>query len=164
MSDQKTVRQPPAGYKRLTALGDAPWFLNQAGNTADGKLIGRYVMKTDPPRAYYQLELKDECTVRVGKGQDVKIVQAAKGDIINIGESYKLAILKDKVVPECNAGAEYNVYVQSVKKIPVGTSGRSMWDMEVGAQCIKPPTQPVRPLSPDEANIPADEGESDAPF
>jgi hypothetical protein len=39
-----------------------------------------------------------------------------------------------------------------------------MWDMEVGAQCIKPPTQPVRPLSPDEANIPADEGESDAPF
>lgn len=163
MPDQK-LKQPPAGYKRLTAFADAPWFLNQAGNTANGKLLGRYIMKTDPPRAYYQIEIFDECTVRVGKGQDAKIIQAVKGDIVNVGESYQVAALKDKVVPEFNAGGEFNLFVQSVKKVSVGTSGRSMWAMEIGHQCTKAPTQPVRPLSADEANVPVPEGESDAPF
>jgi hypothetical protein len=163
MSDQK-LKQLPAGYKRLTAFADAPWFLNQAGNTANGKLLGRYIMKIDPPRAYYQVELFEPCTVRVGKGQDAKIVEAAKGDIINIGECYQIADLKDKVMPEFNAGGEFNIFVQSVKKIPVGSVGHTMWAMEMGNQCTKAPTQPVRPLSPDEANVPIPEGESDAPF
>lgn len=166
MSDEKTtLRQPPTGFKRLAPLSDAPWFQPQAGNTCVGKYLGRFVMNTDPPRAYHQVELSEPCQVRVGKKDEAKIVEAKKGDIINVGESYKIAILKENVTPECLAGAEYQVFIQTVKKIQV-RGGRTMWDIDVQANCIKPATRPVRDLPPDKA-VPtsdAEEGESDTPF
>jgi hypothetical protein len=164
MSDEKqALRQPPAGFKRVAAVSNAPWFHFQEGNTLVGNYNGRYLLNTDPPRAYHQLELIEPCIVRAGKGTDAKIVEAKKGDIINLDEHYKIMPLKTIVTPECLAGAEYQVFAQVGKKI--GTKGtNSMWDVDIHLKCIKGPTRQVRQLAPDNAVPSDDEGESNVPF
>jgi hypothetical protein len=154
---------PPAGFRRRSAVSDAPWFTNKEGNIAHGKLIGRYIMQgVEPPRPYYQVELYSSATVTVGRGDDAEEREASAGEVINVGESYKLKCLIDVEIPEILAGADYDVWIEVDKKIKVG-QGRTMWMIDVQSKRTKSPTGEVRPL-PKEA-LGGEEGEaSDSPF
>jgi hypothetical protein len=138
------VRKPPAGYRRTTAVDDAPWVQAQVGNVLNGRLIDRFVMNTSPKRAYYQVELFEPCAVRVGRGDDAEVVQAEKGDVVNLGETFRMTAIKDRIIPEVRAGAVYDLWI--------------LWQ-------VKPPSAPIQPLPPDETS-PAEEGAEgeEAPF
>ena len=153
----------PSGYRRRSAVTDAPWFTNKVGNVAHGKLCGRFMMTgVEPPRAYYQVELLAPCTVTVGRGDDAEEQQAAAGDVINVGENFKIKVLRDIEIPELNAGAEYNVWIDIQKKIKL-KGGKTMWVIDVASKRTKGPTGEVRPLAPDTAGDGAGE-EGSTPF
>ena len=154
----------PKGYRRRSAVTDAPWFTNKVGNVAHGKLLGRYIMTgVEPPRAYYQVELVAPCTVTVGRGDDAEEEEAAAGDVVNVGENFKLKCLKEVEVPELLAGAEYNVWIDIQKKIKL-KGGKTMWVIDVASRRLKGPTGDVRPLPPDATTSTGGEAESEAPF
>lgn len=165
VSDETETQEkkgPPVGFRRRSAVTDAPWFHNAEGNTCYGKLLGRYIMQVDPPRPYYQVELYQGATVTVGRGEEAEQVEAKAGDIVNVGESYKLECLKEVEIPELLAGAEYDVWIEVGKKIKVG-QGRTMWVIDVQTKRTKAPTGQVRPLPRDAAG--AGEGQDgDSPF
>jgi hypothetical protein len=151
---------PPAGFRRRSAVTDAPWFHQAEGNVCYGKLLGRYIMQVDPPRPYFQVELYQPSTVTVGRGDDAEQVEAKAGDVVNVGESYKLQCLKEVEIPEILAGGEYDVWVEVQKKIKVG-QGRTMWVIDVQTKRTKAPTGEVRPLPPETSS---GDGDSDSPF
>jgi len=154
----------PSGYRRRSAVTDAPWFTNKVGNIANGKLLGRYVMTAqEPPRAYYQVELLAPCTVTVGRGDEAEEVEAKMGDVVNVGENFKLQCLKEVEVPELLAGAEYNVWIEVQKKIKLKSGGKTMWVIDVASKRLKAPTGEVRPLPPDVSTAGAG-GEGATPF
>lgn len=153
----------PAGFRRRGAVAEAPWFKSKDGNVCFGKLLGRYIMNgVEPPRPYYQVELKKSAIVTVGKGDEAEEVTAAAGDVVNVGESFKLTCLKDVEVPELLAGAEYDVWIHTQKKIKIG-GGRTMWVIDVETKRLKAPTGEVRPLPPDAGGTATAE-EGDSPF
>lgn len=156
-------RRAPKGFRRRSAVSEAPWFHAQKGNVCHGKLLGRYIMQTDPPRPYYQVQLYSPCTVTVGKGDDAEQVEAKVGDVVNVGESFKLTVLKDVEIPEILAGGEYDVWFDVESKIKI-SGGRTMWNIDVQTKRTKAPTSEVRPLPTDSSSASDDESQGDSPF
>ncbi len=142
----------PAGFRRVNSVTDAPWVKGQEDNVVFGKLINRYGMQgqTLPGSSnhYYQIELLEPCLVTKGKGDDAEVVEAAAGDIVNLGENKQIASLKDVVIPEINAGAEYQVWLKFKNKIKI-SGGRTMWNIEVHSKSLRAPTRAVVPLPPE---------------
>jgi hypothetical protein len=151
----------PAGFRRRNAVTDAPWVHGEKGNVCQGNLLGRYQMQgnVQGSRYYYQVELVKDCKVRMGRGDDAEIVMAKKGDVVNLGESYKIACLKEVEIPELLAQAEYQVWVHFKDKIKI-SGGRSLWNTEVTSRRTKAPIGEVRALPADDAS----EGEADSAF
>jgi hypothetical protein len=156
--EEKAAPQSPGGFHRVSAVDDAPWFEYQEGNLCHGHVEGRFVMKTDPPRAYYQVALKAPCKVRVGKGDEAKIVDAKAGDIINLGETYRTEILRDKVAAPMEAGGDYDVWALVGKKRKL-QGGKSMWTADVQVKENKAPTRKVEPIK-DATTV----GDEETPF
>ena len=154
MTSQETKeRRAPNGFRRRGAVAEAPWFHNEAGNVCHGKLLGRDVMNgVEPPRPYYQVEVMEPCTVTVGKGDEAEQVTSEVGDVVNVGETFKLECLKELEIPEILAGGAYDVWVNVEKKIRI-SGGRTMWVIDVQTKRTKNPTGEVRAL-------PADSGKS----
>lgn len=162
--DESMSNGLPAGFRRRNAVTDAPWFTAKEGNVAFGKLLGRYVMQNvDPARAYYQVELYKACTVTVGRGNEAEEKEAAKGEVVNVGETFRLQCLKEIEIPEIMAGGDYDVFIEVEKKIKL-SGGKTMWVIEVGSKCTKRPTGEVRPLPKDESVLEGAEGEAGSPF
>jgi len=158
----------PAGYRRVVSISDAPWFHLEEGNVMRGKVNNRFIMNTEPKRAYYQVELlglregAGPTKVRQGRGDDAEVVEAASGDVINLGESYKAQVLKDQVIPGILAGGEYEIYVVVGAKVKA-KGGRTLWDLDIGVKETKAPTRPLQALPADEAGA-GDEGGEEAAF
>ncbi len=149
---------PPSGFRRQSSVSDAPWVEQKEGNVCFGKLINRYPMNNqDPPRYYYQVELKTPCLVRIGRGDDAEVKEAKVGEVVNLNENYKSSCLRDQVIPEIIAGAEYEVWAKFESKISL-QGGRTMWNIDVHTKQLKPPTSAIRPLTDEGA--PAE----DSPF
>lgn len=153
----------PAGFRRVNSVTDAPWVKGVEGNVVHGKLINRYMMQGQvldgSSGAYYQIELLKPCKVTKGKGDDAEVIEAAAGDVVNLGETKQIASLKDIVVPEVNAGAEYELWINFKNKIKI-SGGRTMWNTEVHSKRLKAPTGEVRPLAKETHT----EGGEDSPF
>lgn len=148
----------PRGFRRRSAVSEAPWFKMKVNNICHGKLLGRYSMTgMEPIRHYYQVELYKACTVTVGRGEEAEDIEAQPGDVINIGETFKLTCYRDIEVPEILAGADYDVWVHVQKKIKV-SGGRTMWVIDPQSKRTKAPTGEVRPLPREEGAV------EDAPF
>lgn len=145
---QSDEMQMPAEFQRRTSVDDAPWFHLAKGNVCYGRLIDRFVMKTTPVRAYYQVELKKPAQVRIGSGEEAEVVEAKAGQIVNLNESVKIKFLAEKEIPEIRAGAAYDVFIKVGDKRKIG-SGRTMWEIDGGSHMVRPPTGDVRPLLPD---------------
>lgn len=137
---------PPAGFRRQSSVSDAPWVSLEAGNVCYGKLINRYPMNgQDPPRHYYQVELKAPCKVRQGRGDDAEVVEAKAGDVVNLNENHKTMCLCDVVIPEIVAGAEFEIWAKIENKISLKGS-RTMWNIDVQTKQLRAPTAPIRVL------------------
>ncbi len=161
VAEEKEIA-PPSGFRRRGAVAEAPWFKSKDGNVCFGILLGRYIMQgVEPPRPYYQVELIRPTLVTVGKGDDAEEVTAEAGDVVNVGETFKLECLKDVEIPEIMAGAEYQVWIHTKKKIKI-SGARTMWVIDVNTKMTKKPTSEVRPLPPD-SGARAEEG-SEQPF
>ncbi len=145
-----TTIAPPAGFRRRAAVTNAPWVKSMEGNVCVGRLIGRYAMQGNVQGSthYYQVELSGPCKVTVGRGDDAEVQDAKKGDVVNLGESYKIACLKEVEIPEILAQAEYDVWVHFQEKIKI-TGGRTMWVIDVQSKQVKRPTGEVHALAPD---------------
>lgn len=145
-------KSAPAGFRRVNSVTDAPWVKGQEGNVVFGKLINRYGMQGQqlPGSSghYYQVELLEPCAVTKGKGDDAEVVEAAAGDIVNLGENKQIASLKDVVIPEINAGADYQVFIKFKNKIKI-SGGRTMWNIEVHSKSLRGPSRQVTPLPPE---------------
>lgn len=139
------IPEAPSGFRQRSAVTDAPWFTLEVGNVCHGKLIGRYEMQMDPPRAYYQVELYRPCIVTVGRGDDAEQTEAKKGTVINVGETFKLESLKEIEIPELLAGGEYDVWIPVEKKLKL-QGGKTMWVINLKTKRTKAPTTQVRPL------------------
>jgi len=141
---------PPAGFRRRAAVTNAPWVKSLEGNVCVGRLIGRYAMQGNVQGSthYYQVELTKPCKVTVGRGEDAEVQDAKAGDVVNLGESYKIACLKEVEIPEILAQAEYDVWVHFQEKIKI-TGGRTMWVIDVQSRRTKAPSGEVRALAPD---------------
>lgn len=150
-SEEVKAPKPPAGFRRRVEASSASWFTNKAGNVCYGKLLGRYIMQVDPPRPYYQVELYQDSTVTTGKGEDAEEIVAKAGEIVNVGESFKIQCLKDVEIPAILAGAEYDVWIEIEKKIKIG-GGHEMWVTDVQSKCKKNPTSQPRPLTDSHAS------------
>ena len=152
---------PPAGFRRRAAVTNAPWVKAVEGNVCMGRLIGRYAMQGNVQGSthYYQVELSQPCKVTVGRGDEAEVQDAKKGDVVNLGETYKIVCLKDIEIPEILAQAEYDVWVHYQEKIKI-TGGRTMWVIDVQSKRLKAPSGDVRPLPADETN----EGEEQNAF
>lgn len=146
--------QAPGGFRRVVAVDDAPWFEFKEGNICHGHVEDRFVMKMDPPRAYYQVTLKRESLVRVGKGDDAKTVTAKVGDVINVGETFRLEALRESVAAPHKAGGDYDIWVKVGKKRKLD-GGKTMWTADVQVKENKPPTRKVEPLN--DATVAVDE-------
>lgn len=158
-TSQASVMAMPEGFRRRTSVSDAPWFHMETGNVLNGRLLGRFVMNTEPVRAYYQVELAKACKVRVGQGDDAEVVEAAVGSVVNLSEMAKLKYLKDKEIPEILAGAEYDIWAGVGDKIKL-KAGRTMWSVDSGTRQIKAAKGEVRPLPPDVSQVfEAEEGD-----
>jgi hypothetical protein len=154
------MEDAPAGFRQATSESNAPWVAGDKGNVCFGKVLGRYPMNVQPPRWYYQIELLAPCKVRVGKGEDAEITDAAVGDIVNLNENYRVGVLKEIVIPEVLAGAEWRVWVKFRDKQKIG-GGKTMWDIVIKTNQDKPPTSPVRALPSD---VQGEGGTEEAPF
>jgi hypothetical protein len=143
----ETPIKPPVGFRRRAAVSEAPWYKNKEGNVAYGKILGRYAMQQEPVRYYVQIELYKESIVTVGRGDDAEEAVAKTGDVVNIGETFKMECLRDVEIPEILAGAEYDLWVHTEKKIKLKTGGKTMWIMDVQTKQRKAPTSEVRPLT-----------------
>lgn len=151
---------PPSGFKRRSAVTDAPWVETAKGNVCQGRLLNRYVMNnSDPVRYYYQVELSHPCQVRIGRGEDAEVQTAQAGEIVNLNENHKTSCLKEVEVPEIIAGGVYDVWVKFEDKIKIG-GGKTMWNIDVQSKQLKAPTSQVRPLLDDGG----DGGADDTPF
>jgi len=155
---EQRLEDAPEGFVSDSAVQDAPWFNLEEGAVLYGNLLGCYTMKTEPPRDYYQVELYQATTVRSGRGEDVEMVEAEKGDIVNVGMAYQLQAWKTKIVPLVEAGAQVEVFAKVGKKIKQ-KSGRTLWTFDVvKSRVVKAPTGPViRPSVEDDSA-------QDAPF
>jgi len=154
---------PPAGYRRRSSVSDASWVAQQQGNICNGKILGRHAMQQTPVRYYYQIELLKPCKVRVGRGEDAEIEEVPAGEVVNLNETYQIAVLKEIEIPEILAGAEYNVWAEFKNKIKVANGTRTMWNVDVSSVQVKPPTREVRPLPKDD-DAEGEEGAAAAPF
>lgn len=151
---------PPAGYRRVSSVQDAPFVTSKVDNVVSGTLINRYEMQGNQQgnRHYYQIELDRDCTVTVGKGDDAEEKVVAKGEIVNLGENMQIGkSLKPVIIPEINAGASYNVHVHFKKKIKIA-GAKTLWIIEVFAKRLKGPNGVVTPLPKDEGDEAGDEG------
>jgi hypothetical protein len=150
--ESASEKNAPSGFRRVNSVTDAPWVKGQEGNVVFGKLINRYGMQGQAlpgsSNHYYQIELLEACAVTKGKGDDAEVVEAAVGDIVNLGENKQIASLKDVVVPEINAGAEYQVWIKFKNKIKI-SGGRTMWNIEVLSKSLRGPSRAVIALPPE---------------
>jgi len=145
----------PSGFRRLSAVQDAPWVHFQEGNVVHGDLLGRYIMQTDPPRPYYQVELIAPCTVRIGKGDEAEISQAPKGSVVNLGETFQLSCYKESAA-EVNAGAKVEVWC-AVKRKVKREGGKTLWILDPQAKRLKAPTSPIVPIVDAPSQAPAED-------
>jgi hypothetical protein len=152
------AQEAPRGFQRVAALDDCPWFEIAVGNVCHGHVECIAELSTEPPRLYYQVRLHKGCKVRVGKGDEAKVVDAKEGDIINLGETHKTKVLRDKVAARVQAGGDYDVWVSAKNKRKI-EGGRTLWLMDVQVKENKAPTTEVKPYT--SAASAADE---DSPF
>jgi hypothetical protein len=150
--DEASEKNAPAGFRRVNSVSDAPWVKTQEGNVVYGNLINRYSMQGQQlpgsSNHYYQVELLESCMVTKGKGDDAEVIEAAAGDIVNLGETKQIASLKDVVIPEINAGGAHQVWVKFKNKIKI-SGGRTMWNTEIHSKPTRAPSRPVVALPPE---------------
>jgi len=154
---------PPAGFRRISAVRNAPWYAVEAGNACHGNLVGDlFTMATNPPRDYYQVELLAACKARKGKGDDVELVDVPAGTIVNLGETFQMRVLRDQVA-RVKAGGIVHIWINPKGKIKL-EKGRTMWDIEVLANEIKAPTSKVQPVGAGNTSAEGGGSEDSVPF
>ena len=151
--DSAPADLPPAGFQRSGAADDAPWVQLAEGMVIHGKLLGRYVMQGDDPRAYYQIQLYRSCKVRTGteRDGDLEIIDAGKGDVVNLNENTKTKVLCDKA-DIVAAGGAVDVWIQVKKKIRL-QGGKTMWSIDAQHKIVRAPTVQLAPRSSNNVSV-----------
>lgn len=154
------MARPPEGFKRLGSVANAPWFALKEGNILFGELENVYTRPDERLKGkdgkpgmskFYQVKLLEGCEVRMGRGEEAKLVRANAGDVVNLNWGPKTKEL-EKLVPQILLGAEYRVWLRVGKKFKI-SGGRTMWDVDQNISCVKPPTASEGPdFSGDEAS------------
>jgi hypothetical protein len=131
----------------LVTILNAQWVLREKGNVCYGKLLGRYEVNGSVPEShyYYQIALLKECKVLVDRDCVGEIVVAKKGEVVNLGETRKIAFLNEVEIPEIRAQAEYLVWIYFKDKVDV-SGGPPVWEMEVSTRRVKAPVKKVLAL------------------
>jgi len=142
---QITPAQAPDGFRRTGTANAVGWFhMGKVGNTLSGLLLGVYERK-DQLRAegtskFFQVQLKQDCEVRVDRGEDAKIEIARAGSIVNVNYGPKTKGW-EALVADIRRGAAYEVWAQiSGPKVKIG-AGKSMHQLEAFDKMVKPPTE-----------------------
>lgn len=143
-SSSSTIVRAPEGFRRVGSVANAGWFnMKKVGNTLLGTFQGMFSRKDElnPKKVsnFFQIQLTEECEVRMGRGEDAEITMAAPGDFVNLNYGPKTKDL-EALVPKLMEGAEFDVYgVVAGDKIKL-TGGRTMHNFEVFTKMTQAPT------------------------
>jgi hypothetical protein len=145
MAKQQSVgtARAPEGFRRVGSVSDAGWFdQSLVGNVCHGKLEGLYERKDAIAKGgtskFFQVQITEDCQVRMGHAEDAKIVTAKAGDHVNLNHGPKTRPL-EKIIAQIEQGAEYKVWVGVIGQKIKLTGGRTMHNLDVQVQQDRPP-------------------------
>jgi hypothetical protein len=147
---ESTLPQPPAGFVRIGAVADAPWFVLEDGNTIHGKLLGVYDREDKRSKTgrskFFQVELISTCKVRAGRGEEAKVSLGRPGTVVNLNYTPLTKVL-ETFSQKILTGGEYNVYAPCGRKKELA-NGNTMWLIDVHVQVVREP-EPLADQEPD---------------
>ena len=133
----------PEGFVRSGSANAVGWFdQGTIGNVVAGNLIGMFsrkdALRTEGTSNFFQVEITQECQVRVERGEEAHMETAPKGSIINVNYGPKTKPWQ-KLCEQIDRGASYEVYgVIAGSKIKI-SAGRTMHNFEVMHKMTRPP-------------------------
>ena len=141
---EEMTASAPEGFRRLGSVANAGWFnMKKIGNTLHGTLEGMFERKDDlrPEKVsnFFQIKISQPCEVRMGTGEEARLVEAKAGDFVNVNYGPRTKLLSP-LIPQLSQGAAFEVWgTVLTDKIKLG-SGRSMHNFDVYSKMIKAPT------------------------
>ena len=138
-----TAVREPEGFRRLGCVANAGWFnMRKAGNVLQGTLEGMYDRKDDlrPEKksSFFQIKLMQPCEVRMGTGEEARLVEAKEGDYVNLNYGQHTNLL-EPFIPLIARGAEFGVWGKVLGEKIKLPGGRARHDFELFAKPIKAP-------------------------
>jgi hypothetical protein len=137
------MARAPEGFRRLGSVANAGWFnMKKIGNTVRGTLAGMYERKDDLNPAkksnFFQIQLTEECEVRMGRGEEASLSTAKPGDYVNLNYGPKT---KDLVqcLPQLLQGAEFEVWGSVLGEKIKLQGGRLMHNFDLFTKMTKAP-------------------------
>ena len=140
----------PEGFVPVSAKdGVRAWWVTDDESTEgkkprailQGIVMGRYTLKGEKPRAYYQIKItgqvKPQTMVAEGKGDERTIRHAEIGELVNVDEKAALTVLSD-LVPNTEDGPEvkyHEVYLVAVDKRSMA-NGQSFWNIQTNQRPV----------------------------
>jgi hypothetical protein len=135
----------PEGFQRSGSANAIGWFnMGKLGNILRGQLLGMFERK-DQLRAetgksnFFQVQITDECEVRIDRGEDATFVMAKAGDVVNVNYGPKTKTW-EVLIGDIKRGAVYEVYgVIAGSKVKLD-GGRTMHNFDVFQKMVKAPS------------------------
>lgn len=131
--------EAPDGFDEVVSSSDRAdgWVAKKEGAIVQGRLIGRTEMnKTNrdgSPRAFYRIELQQDCECVVGTGEESKLLTLTRGDMVNVDESMALQDLE----PRTRDGGVYDVWIRYGKQ----DEQSKFWPADIRLRVIQDPTR-----------------------
>lgn len=135
----------PEGFRRTGTANAVGWFnMSKVGNVLSGKLLGIYTRKDqlrpDGMSKFFQVQINQDCEVRVERGEDARLEVAKPGQVVNVNYGPKTKGW-EVYNADIRRGAEYEVWASVVgEKVKIG-GGRSMHQLEAFDRMVRPPTE-----------------------
>lgn len=131
----------PSGFKSVTAESGVPWLQKEEGLVITGRLLGRFIRRSDRGGAFYQVRLAQGPlpgqTGSKRKG-DLKAVEVPAGKTIAFDEMKALEDLA------CYADSDgvYDVWIHLKGKVDL-PNGNTFWDTDIHVKQLQPPSHPI---------------------
>jgi hypothetical protein len=156
----ETMARAPEGFRRLGSVANAGWFnMKKIGNTLHGSLEGMFERKDDlrPEKVsnFFQIRILQPCEVRMGTGEQVRLVEAKAGDYVNVNYGPRTKLLAP-LIPLLAQGAEFEVWGTVMSEKLKLSGGRSMHNFDVFSKPTK------APMASDDADPDFDDGADEA--
>lgn len=138
--EQGKSMKMPDGFTAVTPdETDRIWVKPEEGTVIHGRLVGRFARR-DANGAYYQVRLSGEypCRGITGTGDDQKVIDCSKGQVVNVDERSAMAELQKYA----DSDGVFDVFIAFLEKSKI-QGGRTWWRIQCAAKQLKAPSKPI---------------------